>query len=90
MKQTNNKEDKDLFNLSVSVAGGKELKESTDNLEKSLLSFRPSLIKGKVTLTVEYKGNTTERVIFVPQARRLFYNDFAIKIFARNLQRSLI
>lgn len=81
--------DKTIYNVNVRSVNGLEVNTDTDNLLEAISSFQPQIIKGKVLVTVVRGKKKYERLLFVPQARRLFANEFALNIFARNIQRAL-
>ncbi len=87
---SNSAENLGMFNVKIQSVNGLEVDCNTDDLEKTLLEYKPFIIKGKTVIVVEKGDKKVEKLLFVPQARRLFYNNFALKIFARNIQRALL
>lgn len=89
MSEPKTKKIEGKYKLSILSSDGKNLKSSTDSLLDSLLSYKPEIIKGKTVIKVQSGDKVYEKVIFVPIARKLFFNDFAMKTFARNVERAL-
>lgn len=75
--------------LSIKDADGVEYKSESENLFESFMLFSPKKIKSKLIVNVKSKDKEYESILFVPRARRLFANEFALKLFVRNIQRSL-
>lgn len=67
-----------------------EVKEgSFDSVFEGLKEFSPKTIKNRVILVVDKSGRKYNRVLFAPHARRIFFNENALQIFSRNVQRAL-
>lgn len=75
--------------ITLKSADGTATRYVTDSVEESLTSYKPELIKGKVIVDVEKGDKKISKVLFVYVARRLFFNNVALKIFARNVERAL-
>ncbi len=78
------------YKVSIITVDGNVITKETNNVEQTLSQFRPEIIKGKIIINAEKGDKKFTKTIFVPVARRLFYNGFALKIFARNIERALL
>lgn len=81
-----------MYEISITLADGTKHEMKTDTVEAGLSQYKPEFIKGKLVVDVknEMNGKTANKVVFVPAARRMFYNPMALQIFSRNLERALI
>lgn len=78
----------DLYHVTITM-NDQDYKASTDNLRDALLALNPPTIKTKVFFKVEHKGKTVEKLLFVPQARRVFLNKLSAEFFAVNIIKTL-
>lgn len=78
------------YKVTIKSVNGIEINCTTNDLLKSISEYRPQFIKGLVSVKVTKGNRIFDRNIFVPQARRLFYNGFALKLFVRNIERALL
>lgn len=81
---------KKKFNVTLKSVDGMEINCDTDDIEETLKEFRPEFITGKIIVTVYRDKKKVEKLLFAPEARRTFFNLFALKVLARNLTRALI
>ena len=79
----------DKFNVTIETVDGVEVSKETENLEETFFEFKPQFITGKIKVRVSKGDKLFEKLLFVPQARRCFYNEFALKLFVRNIERVL-
>lgn len=77
------------YAVTIKTADGTAIYSSTDSIEETLSLFKPELIKGKIIVEASKGLKKVNRVLFVYVARRLFFNNVALKIFARNIERAL-
>ena len=75
--------------VTISMNDKSKTFETTD-LAQSFIDFKPSVIKTVVRIAVEYGDKKVERVLYVMRAKRVFYNPFTAKVFARDIERALI
>lgn len=77
-----------LYKINIqSINGDFELE--TENVEEALAKFKPEFITGKVIVKATKGNRSFEKLLFVPLARKIFYNPFALKTFARTITRAL-
>jgi len=78
------------YSVLLTTRFGKEVEMTTDSLEKAFDNFKPISITGKVIVNVSRIGKSVNRILFAPMARRTFFNNYALKLFIRNIERSLL
>ncbi len=83
------KDSDNLYEVLLTI-GSDIVSSETSDLAGFLRDYRGTPVKGKVILKVRRGENQIDRVLFVHQARKIFNNDLASEIFARNIERSLI
>lgn len=71
----------ELYHVSIEM-NDEVFEAETDNLEEAILALNPPTIKTKVIFHVEHKGKSYDKLMFVPQARRVFNNKLSAKFFA--------
>jgi hypothetical protein len=78
----------DLFHVSIQM--NEEVFESeTEDLREAILSLNPPTIKTKVKFKVTWHGKEVNKLMFVPQARRVFFNRMSAEFFAVNIIKQL-
>ena len=57
----------------------------TNNIEETILTHKPSLLKTSLTVKVTKDNKTVTRYLYLRDARRLFTNEIVLHIFVRNI-----
>ncbi len=81
-------DDREPFKLEITMAGETYNTEAPD-LFDALMDFKPEKITSKLVLRVERGEKHFTRFVMPMQARRLFANAFAMKIFIKGLETML-
>lgn len=55
----------------------------TDNLEESIQSFAPEILRTKVIIRVTKDGKTQERMLYAQKGKILFQNRYALEALVR-------
>jgi hypothetical protein len=86
-KEVSKKEPKYL--LEISVNGESATYETDDVLETLKTLVMPGILKTEMVFKLTLGGETRERMLNIPTARRFFFNDTAKAILAANLTKYL-
>jgi hypothetical protein len=78
----------DLFKVSIQM-NDEVFESETENLRDCLLSFKFPTIKTKVLFDVEWHGKKVHKLLFVPQARRVFQSRMSAEFFAISIIKQL-
>lgn len=57
----------------------------TDDIEATILSYKPAVLKTSLTVRVTKGKKTLDRYLYLKDARRLFNNKITLMVFVRNL-----
>jgi len=82
VKQTPEKEPE--FHLVISL-NDKVFEFDTDDLRESIMSVEPEFLRTKVILKVTKDGKTLDRLYFLQQGKKLFYNKYFMDTLINNL-----
>jgi len=78
------KEVKKEFHLVIKL-NDKVFEFDTDDLRESILSVEPEFLRTKVILKVTKDGKTLDRLYFLQEGKKLFYNKYFMETLIKNL-----
>ena len=69
----------------VIILNDKVFEFDTDDLRESIMSVEPEFLRTKVILKVTKDGKTLDRLYFLQQGKKLFYNKYFMETLINNL-----